>query len=109
MCGIVGRVNATREKPIVFDELRAATRLIAHRGPDGEGLFLRGRAGLGHRRLSIVDIAGGAQPMSNADRSITVTFNGEIYNYRDLRAELETQGYVFRTRSERTPTSSTAW
>ena len=100
MCGIVGRVNATRTKTFLLEELAAATRLLAHRGPDGEGLFCRGHAGLGHRRLSIVDIATGAQPMSNADRSITVTFNGEIYNYRDLRAELEARGYLFRTRSD---------
>jgi asparagine synthase (glutamine-hydrolysing) len=100
MCGIVGRVNATREKPVLLDELKAATRLLAHRGPDGEGLFRDRHVGLGHRRLSIVDVAGGAQPMSNPDRSITVVFNGEIYNYRALRRQLETQGYQFRTHSD---------
>ena len=100
MCGIVGRVNAHREKPILAEELRTATRALIHRGPDGEGIFCRGHAGLGHRRLSIVDIAGGAQPMSNADRSITVVLNGEIYNYRALREELQARGFAFRTRSD---------
>jgi asparagine synthase (glutamine-hydrolysing) len=100
MCGIVGRVNASRDKPIVAEELRAATRSLVHRGPDGEGLFWRGHAGLGHRRLSIVDVAGGAQPISNADGSTTVVLNGEIYNYRELRRELAARGFDFRTRSD---------
>ncbi len=100
MCGIVGRVNAAPDSPVSADELRTATRLVAHRGPDGEGTFCEGSVGLGHRRLSIVDLEGGAQPMSDAASRVFVVFNGEIYNHDSLRAELKSLGYAFRTRSD---------
>ena len=74
--------------------------VLAHRGPDGAGLWADGRAALAHRRLSIVDVAGGHQPLSNEDGGIWVTFNGEIYNHRDVRAELEAAGHRYRTRSD---------
>jgi asparagine synthase (glutamine-hydrolysing) len=99
MCGIVGRVNANA-RVVERDALERATRLLAHRGPDGEGVHLDGPAGLGNRRLAIVDIGRGVQPMSNEDHSVWVTFNGEIYNHRLLRAELEAHGHVFATRSD---------
>ncbi|MFN7135062.1 MAG: asparagine synthetase B family protein, partial [Myxococcales bacterium] len=100
MCGIVGRVNAAREQAIDRPALIEATRIIAHRGPDGEGFYVKDHVGFGHRRLSIVDLAGGAQPMTNEDRSVWVVFNGEIYNHAILRAELQAKGHTFVTRSD---------
>ena len=76
------------------------TDRLAHRGPDGEGHHLSGNAAIGHRRLSIIDVSTGAQPMSNEDNTIWVTFNGEIYNFADLRLELQRLGHVFRTHSD---------
>ena len=76
------------------------TRALAHRGPDGEGTFVDGHVGFGHRRLSIIDLAGGVQPLSNEDGSVTVTFNGEIFNYRELTADLVARGHVFKTHSD---------
>ena len=76
------------------------TRALAHRGPDDDGYFVEGRVGLGHRRLSIIDLSGGRQPIFNEDRSAAIIFNGEIYNYRDLAAELTTAGHTFKTRSD---------
>ena len=75
-------------------------RSIAHRGPDDEGYFISGPLGLGFRRLSIIDLAGGHQPMSDAEESVWVVFNGEIYNFPELKMELESHGHVFRTRSD---------
>jgi len=80
--------------------LEAMARSIAHRGPDDEGYYIDGPLGLGFRRLSIIDLGGGHQPMSDADESVWVIFNGEIYNFRDLRQELEGFGHVFRTKSD---------
>ena len=76
------------------------TRTIAHRGPDGEGFFVDHEAGLGHRRLSIIDIEGGAQPISNEDDSLQIVFNGEIYNFIELRKELIGLGHQFKTRTD---------
>lgn len=73
---------------------------LAHRGPDGEGFFVEDQAALGHRRLSIIDLEGGRQPMTNEDGSLVIVFNGEIYNFLDLRPELERQGHAFQTRSD---------
>ncbi len=100
MCGIVGRINADRQSRVDSAQLRAATDLLAHRGPDGEGFFLEGNVGFGHRRLAVVDLAGGAQPLCNEDGSVWVTFNGEIYNHLALRSELEAAGHRFATRSD---------
>lgn len=76
------------------------TKSIAHRGPDGEGIHVRDGIALGHRRLSIIDLELGKQPMTNEDGEVWITFNGELYNYRELRKELETSGHVFRTHSD---------
>jgi len=100
MCGIVGRINADRQSRVDPAQLRSATDLLAHRGPDGEGLFLEGNVGFGHRRLAVVDLIGGAQPLCNEDASVWVTFNGEIYNHLSLRSELEAAGHRFATRSD---------
>jgi asparagine synthase (glutamine-hydrolysing) len=81
-------------------QLLQATRLVAHRGPDGEGFLIEDNVGFGHRRLAIVDLSGGAQPLANEDGSIWVTYNGEIYNHRGLRSELEGRGHRFATRSD---------
>ena len=75
-------------------------RTIAHRGPDDEGYFIAGPVGLGFRRLSIIDLAGGHQPMSDAEETVWIVFNGEIYNYKELREELRGKGYQFRTNSD---------
>lgn len=100
MCGIAGVFysNSARvpEQPI----LAALGSAIAHRGPDGEGFLREAGVGLVHRRLSIIDLAGGGQPIANEDESVQVVFNGEIYNYQSLRAELESAGHRFRTRSD---------
>ncbi len=94
MCGIAGFVGLGDQA-----DLARITSALAHRGPDGKGLYVDGAAGvyLGHRRLAIMDIAGGNQPMWNADGGIGVVFNGEIYNHRALRAQLEARGHVFRS------------
>ena len=99
MCGIAGIVRWDRA-PVLDTEIRAMCRAMGHRGPDEEGLYLGNGVGFGMRRLSIIDVAGGHQPVSNEDHSIWVVFNGEIYNYRELRRRLEQQGHVFRTSSD---------
>lgn len=99
MCGIAGFVCREGEAADL-DVLKTMTATLSRRGPDGDGFYVDGPAGLGHRRLSIIDLAGGAQPMSNEDGSVWVTYNGEIYNEPALRAELESRGHVFRTRSD---------
>ncbi len=99
MCGIAGIVLADGAAPDL-DRLRAMTRRIAHRGPDGEGYISRPGFGFGHRRLSIIDLEGGAQPMADEREDCWVVFNGEIYNFLDLRQDLEGQGHRFHTRSD---------
>jgi asparagine synthase (glutamine-hydrolysing) len=100
MCGICGQFNYATGRPVDRDDLVAAASKLAHRGPDDEGYFLSGSVGLGFRRLSIIDLAGGHQPMSDREESVWVVFNGEVYNFPDLRAELQGKGHVFRTRSD---------
>src|SRR5437588_1759145 len=100
MCGICGQLNFARSEPVEPDIVRHMTNSIAHRGPDDEGYFFSGPLGLGFRRLSIIDLAGGHQPMSDAEETIWVIFNGEIYNFKELRAELEKRGHHFRTRCD---------
>ncbi|MBP8299612.1 MAG: asparagine synthase (glutamine-hydrolyzing) [Planctomycetes bacterium] len=100
MCGIVGIFALERERPVDPALVREMADRIAHRGPDGEGVRSGPGYAIGQRRLAIVDLAGGAQPMALADERLWVTFNGEIYNYLDLRAELEAKGCVFRTNSD---------
>jgi asparagine synthase (glutamine-hydrolysing) len=98
MCGICGVV--TTGAPPDLDLLRKMTGRLGHRGPDGNGYYRDRRVALGHTRLAIVDTAGGAQPMSNADGTIWITFNGEIFNYLELGEELKSLGYRFRTASD---------
>ncbi len=100
MCGICGWYHFKTGQPVEAQLLKAATDRLAHRGPDDSGVFIHGPVGLGHRRLSIIDLAGGHQPMSTADGRLTIVFNGEIYNHRELRAQLEGKGYTYRTRSD---------
>jgi len=97
MCGICGQYNFRDEAPVLRRDIGKMTRSIVHRGPDDEGYYLAGPVGLGFRRLSIIDLEGGHQPMSDQEGSVWVVFNGEIYNFRELRQELEGFGHVFRT------------
>jgi len=100
MCGIAGIVDLTGQRPPTRSELAAMARQLSHRGPDGDGFYCRDAIGLAHTRLSIIDLAGGAQPIHNEDQSVWVVFNGEIFNYIELRAELEQQGHRFYTHSD---------
>lgn len=100
MCGICGIAHADPNRPIVPDVLRRMSDSIAHRGPDGAGAVVHEGVGLGHRRLSIIDVDGGAQPLSNEDGQIWVTYNGEIYNFKPLKDDLERRGHVFKTRCD---------
>jgi asparagine synthase (glutamine-hydrolysing) len=97
MCGIAGKAGAA---PVTEPEILRMCDAIAHRGPDDWGTFVEGGIGLGMRRLSIVDLAGGHQPITNEDGSVVLVFNGEIYNYPSLLAELQAKGHQFRTRSD---------
>ncbi len=100
MCGIAGYFALT-PRPLPGQEvLERMVDAVRHRGPDDSGTYLDGRAGLGHRRLSIIDLAGGRQPLAVADRTLWVTFNGEIFNYIELRKALAGRGCVFRTNSD---------
>jgi asparagine synthase (glutamine-hydrolysing) len=99
MCGIAGFVSFDG-RPADAGILQAMTARLRHRGPDGQGVHCDGGAGLGHRRLSILDLEGGAQPMTTRDGTAWITFNGEIYNFVELRSELEARGHPFETRSD---------
>jgi len=99
MCGIAGIVRSTNRQ-VSIEQLGAMGRALQHRGPDGYGFFLDPAAGLAHLRLSIIDLAGGAQPLTNEDGSLVITFNGEIYNYIELAEELRAKRHRFRTRSD---------
>ncbi len=100
MCGICGQFNFASEEPVSRERVRRMADAIVHRGPDDEGFFFSGTLGLGFRRLSIIDLAGGHQPMSDVGENVWVVFNGEIYNFKELRADLEFRGHQFRTRSD---------
>ena len=100
MCGIAGILYADSNRSVSAELLTEMGNAIAHRGPDGEGTFRAGSVGLVHRRLAIIDLEGGRQPLSNEDESIHVVFNGEIYNYQELRRGLEAHGHIFRTNSD---------
>src|SRR5258706_11800870 len=100
MCGICGIVKFDSDDPVSGGVLESMTDQLSHRGPDDCGYFLDGSVGLGHRRLSIIDRAGGQQPIFNEDESIVVVFNGEIYNFPELSRELISRGHTFRTRSD---------
>jgi asparagine synthase (glutamine-hydrolysing) len=111
MCGIVGSVWTDSSKAVCDDALRRMTNTLTHRGPDGDGFYCselgtiadgdtRPGVALGHRRLAIIDVPHGQQPLSNEDGSVWVVFNGEIYNYLALRRRLEARGHRFRTNSD---------
>jgi len=100
VCGICGIVYRDPQRPVDSRILRDMARVIAHRGPDDEGFYLRRNIGIAVKRLSIIDIAGGHQPMVNEDESIVVVFNGEIYNHLTIRKGLEARGHVFKTRCD---------
>src|SRR4051794_12831927 len=99
MCGIVG-IFGLRDGPNRAADVRAMAGTLVHRGPDADGFLVDGRASLGFRRLSIIDLESGDQPIYNEDRSVAVFQNGEIYNYQELRAELEARGHRFTTHSD---------
>ena len=100
MCGICGQYNFGDRAPVFRQNIERMANSISHRGPDDEGYYIAGPIGLGFRRLSIIDLEGGHQPMSDQEKSIWVIFNGEIYNFPELKRELEGFGHVFRTRSD---------
>lgn len=85
MCGIAGRINYNKEQEISPSIMKKMCNAIYHRGPDEEGLFINNNVGLGFRRLSIIDLHTGHQPLANEDKSVWIIFNGEIYNYLELR------------------------
>jgi asparagine synthase (glutamine-hydrolysing) len=97
MCGIAGIFHPGVPKPVDPVRVRAMADALEHRGPDGSGVWTAPGVGFGHRRLSIIDLEGGAQPMLTTDGQVAVTYNGEIYNFREVRAVLETAGHVFET------------
>jgi asparagine synthase (glutamine-hydrolysing) len=100
MCGICGQFNFEHGAPVVPHDVEKMAGTIVHRGPDDDGYYFSGPVGLGFRRLSIIDLAGGHQPMSDAEETVWVIFNGEIYNFHELRQELESRGHRFRTKSD---------
>ena len=100
MCGISGILHKNN-KPVSLEILQKMNRTLAHRGPDDEGYFVKGPVGLAQRRLAIIDLSsGGHQPMTSPDGRFTITFNGEIYNFIELKAGLEKKGVLFSTRSD---------
>src|SRR4029450_12960412 len=105
MCGIAGYISDTALAPEVLAVMRVS---LAHRGPDADGFYTEGRAHLGHRRLSVIDIAGSPQPMTSPDGRVAVIFNGEIYNFRQLRDELAREGWNFRSAGD-TETLLAGW
>jgi asparagine synthase (glutamine-hydrolysing) len=100
MCGIAGIWNYKSRRPVDHNRLETITDALSHRGPDGYGYHYDADVGLGHRRLSIIDIGGGHQPRCNEDSTIWITFNGEIYNYPELRQQLLSRGHILRTHSD---------
>src|SRR5262247_3970451 len=99
MCGICGRLNFNGQA-ILPELLHSMTRSMTHRGPDSEGCHIDGRIGLGHRRLSIIDVSQGQQPLSNETDDVWIVFNGEIYNYPELRHFLVQHNHRFRTQTD---------
>ena len=100
MCGIAGYSIKENSLPGTERLLEKASSLLSHRGPDGNGIYFDNRTGLAHRRLAIIDITGGSQPLTDATGEITVVFNGEIYNFSELKYDLGKRGCVFTTRSD---------
>lgn len=100
MCGICGQFYYIENHPVSIQKLKRMTDSITHRGPDDEGYHISDSIGLGFRRLSIIDLSGGHQPMSDQEKNVWVIFNGEIYNFPELKKELEGYGHIFQTRSD---------
>lgn len=100
MCGICGRYNYGSREPVERSQIQRMCDVLRHRGPDAEGIHLDGPVGLGHRRLSIIDLSGGAQPMCNESEDVWIVLNGEIYNFLTLKEELKAKGHRFRTNSD---------
>src|SRR5919109_665190 len=100
MCGIAGKLSPSPQAPIDRGLLIAMADAVSHRGPDASGYYTSQGIGLAHRRLSIVDVASGQQPLANESGTVWVVYNGEIYNFPSLRAELEAEGHTFRTHSD---------
>jgi asparagine synthase (glutamine-hydrolysing) len=100
MCGICGKLEFDPQATVSPRLIKAMADSIVHRGPDDEGFYVTGQIGLGFRRLSIIDLSGGHQPLANENDTVWIVFNGEIYNYQELRAELIGKGHVFRTKSD---------
>jgi asparagine synthase (glutamine-hydrolysing) len=100
MCGICGKLVFDRGATVPISLLRTMADSIRHRGPDDEGYHVAGPIGLGFRRLSIIDLSTGHQPLSNEDGTIWIIFNGEIYNYQELRADLLRRGHIFKTNTD---------
>src|SRR6185369_17047489 len=101
MCGICGQFNFADSTPVEVSAVQRMMDTIVHRGPDDEGCYVRGQLGLGFRRLAILDLSpAGHQPMSDPEQTVWIVFNGEIYNFRELRAELEARGHVFKSQCD---------
>lgn len=100
MCGICGQYYFKEKHPVSLQAIKSMNDSITHRGPDDEGYHISDSIGLGFRRLSIIDLSGGHQPMSDREKSVWVIFNGEIYNFLELKKELEGYGHIFQTRSD---------
>src|SRR5262245_66367735 len=100
MCGILGFINTDSTRPADEQVARAMAAAITHRGPDDEGFYFKENVAMGMRRLSIIDLATGRQPISNEDGSVWVVFNGEIYNFPELRQRLMARGHQFSTHSD---------
>lgn len=100
MCGIVGSLNLIENTPIKEQTIRQMLAMVRHRGPDEFGIYLDDQIGMGSARLSIIDLAGGQQPICNEDETLWIVFNGEIFNYIELRPELEKKGHQFKTNSD---------
>src|SRR5436309_11057086 len=100
MCGIAGIVHHDRRRPVAAATIQDMCAALRHRGPDDQGIHVADGVGLGMRRLSIIDLAGGHQPIFNEDGSKVIVFNGEIYNYKELRRELIARGHVLRSQGD---------
>jgi asparagine synthase (glutamine-hydrolysing) len=100
MCGIAGKLVFDPAAEVSGNDIQRMLAPLLHRGPDGNGVHLDRNAGLGHCRLSIIDLAGGSQPMANEDETIWIVFNGEIYNFQSLRRDLLARGHLFRSRTD---------
>ena len=100
MCGITGIMHFDSSRCVEKSRLKDMTNILKHRGPDGNGLFIDDNVALGHRRLSIIDLSSGNQPMSILDGRYTIVYNGELYNYKELREELVKRGHKFRTKGD---------